>query len=505
MLEATGHPFIDVGLATLAAYAGKRRIADLTTEDLERAAQYIEENYVRPPLRGHLTMAFTSNAWFIQDAFNPDKPGLPAEKRKERQATRDRWANHHLRQWADQNSGSGEICVFTGLPAAAKELSGKLAPGRIGRSQMPLLQGDDAINFFTGGAPGLPIAPEALLALQFMPMGCAKVGVGMLAVHADHPDLTVAFAREFLKRNQEQVLLMQAAGEDKLPGSPRALKTLLVEVLLDIEAQRRRSERLQQRVASITAYNFNNGKSPQLVLYHLPLQITGFLSAVQTPNYHAVWQQIEQRSWQRAQPKVNKQGEVTDPGIPKHNYLYEDLFALPQAAPRFVRTYFLRIRPEQSRSDDDPRAAYSLRNEHALIHWPLVQLFLKEVLTMSEERIEQIKVLGDKLADYTRRQGGKQFFRQFLITRKTNDFLSLLLKTNINYTRFTQGQDTLFDLDTYVDVFMDGEDLMRPDWRLARDLVLIRMIEQLKDWLAADPDAIPEADLLLEPAEAEAR
>jgi len=504
MLDYTGHPFIDVGLATLAAHAGKRTISDLTIDDLERVARYIEENYVRPPLRGHLTMAFTSNAWFIQDAFNPDKPGLPAEKRKERQATRDRWANHHLRQWQDRDGGSDEMCVFTGLPAATKELSGKLAPGRIGRNQMPLLQGDDAINFFTGGAPGLPIAPEALLALQFMPMGCAKVGVGMLAVHADHPQLTVAFAREFLKRNQEQVLLMQAAHEDKLPGSTRALKTLLIEVLLDIELKRRRDEQVQQRAASITAYNFNNGKSPQLVIYHVPLQITGFLSAVQTTTYKEAWQQIEQRGWQRVEPKVNKKGEVTDPGIPKHNYLYEDLFTLPQTAARFVRTYFLRW-PQRRRFDEDPRADYSPRTEHDLIHWPLVRLFLKEVLTMSEERIDQIKVLGDKLAEYTRSQGGKRFFRQFFITQKTNEFLALLLKTNIAYTKFTQGRDTLFDLDTYVDVFMDGEDLLRPDWRLARDLVLIRMIEQLKDWLVADPDAIPDTDLLLESAEAEAR
>ncbi|NJO84299.1 MAG: type I-B CRISPR-associated protein Cas8b1/Cst1 [Blastochloris sp.] len=504
MLRYTGHPFIDIGLATLAAYAGKRTLNDLTVGDLERAAQYIEANYVRPPLRGHLTMAFTSNAWFIQDAFNPDKPGLPPEKRKERQATRDRWANHHCVSGRSVRRIVRRFCVFTGLPAATKELSGKLAPGRIGRNQMPLLQGDDAINFFTGGAPGLPIASEALLALQFMPMGCAKVGVGMLAVHADSPHLTVAFAREFLKRNQEQVLLMQAAQEDKLPGSPRALKTLLIEVLLEIELKRRRDEQVQQRTASITAYNFNNGKSPQLVIYHLPLQITGFLSAVQTPTYKEAWQRIEQRSWQQVQPKVNKKGEVTEAALPKHNYLYEDLFALPQAAARFVRTYFLRW-PQRRRFEDDPRTHYSPRTEQDLIHWPLVQLFLKEVLTMSEERIDQIKVLGDKLAGYTRSQGGKRFFRQFFVTQKTNEFLALLLKTNIAYTKFTQGRDTLFDLDTYVDVFMDGDDLLRPDWRLARDLVLIRMIEQLKDWLAADPDAIPDTDLLLEPAEAEAR
>lgn len=503
MLNYTGHPFIDVGLATLTAYAGKRRIADLNAADLDRAAQYVEQNYVLPPLRGHLTMAFTSNAWFVQDAFNPDKPGLSPEKRAERQATRDRWAAHHLRQWELGEESSGELCVFTGLPAAARELSGKLEPGRIGRNQMPLLQGDDAINFFTGGSPGLPVAPEVLLALQFMPMGCAKVGVGLLAVHADNEHLTCEFARAFLDQNHRAVLQAQVAGEDKLPGAPRALKTLLVEQLLQIEKLRDKDERREQRPASITAYNFNNGKSPQLAIYHLPLQITRFLRAVQTPAYSQAWHEIEQQGWQRTPVKPGKKG-AAPAAPPRYNYLYEDLFTLPDQARRFVRVYFLRV-PQRVRFDGDPRGDYSPSRERELISWPLVELFLREVMTMDDDRIERIRALGDKLADYTRQQGGKRFFRQFFTEQKTASFLNLLSKTNIAYVKFTGGRDTLFDLDSYLAVFMDGEELMRPDWRLARDLVLIRMVERLRDWIANNPDAMPEEDLQPEPAETEVR
>ncbi len=176
------------------------------------------------------------------------------------------------------------MCVFTGLPAGSRELSGKLPAGRIGRNQMPLLQGDDAINFFTGGAPGLPIAPQMLLALQFMPMGCAKVGVGLLAVHADSEELTYEFSRSFLRKNSSDVLQAQVAHEDKLPSAPRALRTLLVEELLRIEERRLKEERKSERASSITAYNFNNGKSPKLAIYHLPLQITRFLRGGPDPD-----------------------------------------------------------------------------------------------------------------------------------------------------------------------------------------------------------------------------
>lgn len=488
MLNYTGHPFVDVGIAAMVAFNNKRHPSELTPEDFAKVADYIEHNYVRPPLRGHLTMAFTSNAWFIQDAYNPDKPGLSAEKRAERQAARDLWAQRHIRQWANPERGN-ETCIFTGLPTVAQELSNKLAPGRIGRAQMPLLQGDDTINFFTGGSPGLPISPEALLALQFMPLGCAKCGVGLLAVHADNDELTFHFAKTFLEANRRDIVLAQAAQEDKLPSSQRSLKTLLIETLSQIEKQRVRTERRTQQAASITAYNYSNGKTPQLNIIPLPMQVMSFLQTVETPKYRDTWNAIVASAWQHPKNK------------PSRNHLYEDLFELPKEAARFVRTYFLRI-ADLRRFDDDPRKSYSLQRERELVSWPLVELFLKEVMSMDEEQIERIRSLADKLADYTRHQGGKRFFRAFFTTQKTFRFLDLMMKTNIDYVKFKKGQDVLFNVEGYIELFMDGIEVMKPNWWLARDLVLIRMVEQLKDWIANNPDALSEEDLQAIPDDA---
>lgn len=490
MLHYTGHPFIDVGVAAITAFAEKRYPEEVTSQDLEQVVEYIERNYVRPPLRGHLTMAFTSNAWFVQDAFNPDKPDLAPDKRAERKATRDRWAAHHLRQWVVAEAvGSEDRCVFTGLPVAGRELSGKLAPGRIGRNQMPLLQGDDAINFFTYGDSGLPVSGIALLALQFFPMGCAKCGVGLLAVHSDNDRLTYEFAWEFLRQNVRDVERAQAAGEDKLPGAPRSLKTLLVEQLIAAEQRRERAEKRSQP-ASITAYNFNNGKTPQLEIYHLPLEITGFVRAAQAPEYAEAWNGLVGRGWQVLAPKKGKKGDEPA-SAPRRNFLFEDLFTLPDQAPRFIRTYFLRI-PRRTPNDDDPRRSYSLRREVDLVSWPLVELFLRKVIQMDNDRIQRIRSLGDGLALYVRTQGGKRFFRNFYGEKSASAFRWLLIKANIDHIK--AGRAPLFDMDTYIDVFEEGEEVMRPDWRLARDLVLMRMIDQLRDWLAQHPDATPELE-----------
>lgn len=486
MLHYTGHPFIDVGVAAITAFLEKSDPAEVTGQDLEQVVDYIEKNYIRPPLRGHLTMAFTSNAWFIQDAYNPDKSGLSAEERTAREATRKDWAARHLRQWQVAVAQSPtEVCVFTGKPAIDTTLSGKLPQSRAGRAQVPLLQGDDAINFFTYGDSGLPISGVALLALQFFPMGCAKCGVGLLAVHSDNDQLTYAITRRFLKHNQDNVTKAQIAKEDKLPGTSRSLKTLLIETLQEVERQRQRKE----PAASLTAYNFNNGKTPSLELYHLPLEIVSFLQIVNTTTYHEAWQQLVQRGWQRAVPKQGKKKKADAAATyePKRNYLYEDLFTLPESSSRFIRTYFLRVPPPGS-FDDDPRRDYSLHREFHLVSWSLIELFLRKVMLMDEERIKRICKLGDGLATYVRKQGGggKRFFRTFFTENNPANFRSLLIKANIAHVK--AGYDALFDVYTYIDVFEEGYEVMRPDWRLARDLVLMRMIDQLQDWLAHNPD-----------------
>jgi CRISPR-associated protein Cst1 len=113
MLKLTGHPLIDIGAATIAAFAHKIRIEDVTVDDFEVITRYMEREYVSQPLKSFLTVPFTSNAWFSQDAYNPDKPDLTAEERSQRRSTRDRLSRAHLRAWQDAPS-LDERCVFTG-------------------------------------------------------------------------------------------------------------------------------------------------------------------------------------------------------------------------------------------------------------------------------------------------------------------------------------------------------------------------------------------------------
>ncbi|MEJ5365571.1 MAG: hypothetical protein WHS86_10740 [Desulfosoma sp.] len=491
MLKYTGHPLFDIGVATIAAFAEKRSPEDLTEGDLTKIAEYMNREYVRQPLKSFLTVAFTSNAWFSQDAFNPDKPDLSHEQRAERLKKRDALARYHLWQWSvtEAQATTGRD-VFTDHPATTVELSGRLSAGRAGRAQVPLLLGDEYINFYPYGLQGLPVSAKAVLALQAFPLGCAKVAGRLLAVHSDNGELTLHFAASFLRENRKLIQLAQQAGSSKLEEARYSQRTLLVDTLLQADRLQREA-RQDDRPFSLTAYHLtNSGQGVDLDIYYLPLQVTSFLSDMLQAQYRDGWSVIVHRAWEVAPPK--KRGGPTTDFRPRRNYLYEDLFGLPDNAPQFLRTYFLRVALRYARADQgDPRGGYSPRSEADLVSWKITARFLRRIMNMEKVRIEAIRNLGDRLADYVSSQNDRRFFRDFFTERRYDYFRTALIKANIAHVR--RGNPPLIALDPYIAVFEEGDEVARADWQFARDLVLIRMIEQLynKGWLGAHPDALP--------------
>jgi CRISPR-associated protein Cst1 len=482
MIRFTGHPLVDVGAATIAAFAKKRHPSQLTEADLDAVANFISEQYVVNPLKSFLTVAFP-NSGFTQPAF---------EKTPERRVG---YARRVLYGYRAGTPRLEEQCVFTGEPAVAISFSDsdKLPPGRAFRQHIPLLTGEGVINFYPGGDAGLPVSGEALFCIQAFPLGCAKCSGRLLAVHSDNERLMVAFARNFLEDNLKAMQIAQQAGSKKMPESPMQAGTLLIDTLLRIELARLEA-REEEEPCSITAYHLSNfGASPKLDIYHLPLEITGFLQQAISAEYRDQWNALRERGWQVSRPKKRgkKAGQASEERMPRWNVLYEDLFRLPDNARTFVRRYFLRIPQHQARGDD-PRRSYSLRDEANLVSWKLTELFLRRVMNMDKERIEQIRELGDRLAAYISGQNDKRFFTAFSAARRYDHFRMALIRANLAHVK--RGNPPLITLDPYIEIFEEGEEMARPDWRLARDLVLIRMVEQLyqQGWLGSNPDAIPE-------------
>jgi CRISPR-associated protein Cst1 len=493
MPRYTGHPLVDVGLASILAFHQKIDPADITDDDLSAVADFIEQHYTVQPLKSFLNVAFL-NSGFTQPAFErwPEKRQLYARK--------------VARQYDVAQTDGSEQCVFTGeaISAVSWSIDDSLPAGRAFREHIPLLNGRGVINFVPGGDAGLPVSGKALLCIQFFPMGSAKCGGRLLAVHSNNPALMWHFANRFWQANQSAILQAQATGSSRLPGVPHNPRTLLIKTLLEIEAQRQ-DMLAEEQPASVTAYHVSNSgqsnpldeRNPPLALYHLPLQLTAFLATVSGGDYKRQWGDIARQAWQRPpQPgKAKSPGE--QPFTPRYNRLYEDLFDLPDNARAFVRTHFLRLPQRTSQPHDPTRDAYSLKADAHLVSWRLVNLFLKEVIRMSTTRIDEIRTMGDRLADYVFDRDDRHFFRSFFRENRPQAFRTHLIKANLAAIR--AGKVPLFTLDSYtqvlhLDLFDDGAEMLRIDWKFARDLVLIRMIEQLytRGWIGKNPDLVAE-------------
>lgn len=508
MLRYTGHPLVDVGVATILAYCEKTDPAEITDADLQKVADFIERNYTIQPLQSFLTVAFGGTSGFTQPAYK-DFP----EKRIA-------YARKVAKEYATQSQGMTDICAFMGIPISGVSWSlndkDPLPAGRAFREHIPLLNGHGVFNFLSSGSvQGLPVSGLAMLCIQFAPMGCAKCGGRLLAVHSDNIELMQRFAWRFFKANERSMNEAQAAEDSeigkKMREADHSAQTLLIKTLQEVEDDRQAAHRNEQS-ASVTAYHFSNSgqtnpldtRSPPLSIYYLPLQITDFLAIANTPPYRQKWQEIAHRAWQR--PPTPKKGNVTPSNtlfVPRYNRLYEDVSTLSDGVftdmdktARFIRTYFLRV-PRKNFPSDDPTTQYSLTNEAMLVSWELVALFLRKVIRMNDTRINEMRDLGDRLAEYVQQLGDKRFFRDFFKTTRDYDFRLALIKANTQAVR--AGMEPLIRYKPYVTIFFEdgslpGEELLRTDWRLMRDLVYIRMVEQLYEngWIGKNPDVITE-------------
>jgi CRISPR-associated protein Cst1 len=489
-LDYTGHPFFDVGLATVVAHVDKDHPTELDEDDLEKVAQFIETHYTEQPLTSFLTVSLM-NSDFTQPAF------------KDNLARRQEYARLVAGSFGANAIQGDEVCVFTGRPALGRSLSLKkdkdgrevLPPGRAYRQHIPLITGEDIINFSPAGDPGLPVSGEALLCLQFFPIGCRKCAGRLLAIHSDNPAILLAAARQALDENIEAITLAKASNEKKLPDASSSASRLLIETIIDLSKKQSRAQR-KTRPFSVTAYHLTNSgqsspldeKSPPLKIYPLPMSTIRFLQVANHPDYQATWNILVARGWPR--PKLSKsktdgQKSRADPAMPLtqgRNYFYEALLRLPEDRLRFVRTYFLRV-PELitalARTDNITQQKRPLK-EQVLVTWPFVVVFLEEVMHMDKQRIDAIGKLGETLAAYVDEFDDQRFLNNFYREQQSGSFRNILLKALRNAA--THGKPPLFRYKDFCTVFFElNDETLRLDWKLARDLAFIRMLEWLYD------------------------
>lgn len=490
LLNWTGHALVDVGIAALYVMTGKNDPTLLTLNDLDAAADEMEGYYFSGALMSYLTCVFM-NSEYVQPGSGPKK----AESRK-------RYADRVLRAHRSEATPEARdhVCAFSGQPATQL----------IHRGQMPLLTGEGVLNFFPGGAGGLFLSGPCLTAIQALPLGGRRSEGKLLIAYSDLPALTLALVKKFVADNR-RLLGLAAAGrlpdqegthegldreqgswdttkkQAKYPDAKSAL-TLIASDLLDILELRRDLADLAVPVSLQIYWLSSSGQGPSLEIFAIPSNLIRFLSGVTMAATGGAWNRLVQRGWapsvsQTGQPSPTSKKPVktalTGPGRSRNPVLtdlfmvYSDGLIDGQRARTFVRRYLL----------SDTRRLIERPED---CNWELTDLFLKEVLGMSPDRISRIRDFADGLAKYIQTRNDAPFFRRITYARYPWILRGELVKAQRN--EFLKGSDLLFSLDEYIAVFEGDDTAGVADWSLVRDLICIRLVEQLhkEGWLTPD-------------------
>lgn len=482
MLQRTGFVLPDVGIYTIMAFANKDDPADVTSDHLDRMADYLQAFYSNGVGKSLASTTFP-NSGFVQSSY--DRP--------EFQYKRQAWADFVLRghQQLDLEPILNALekpeyraMVLRGKPDAPRcTFSGAQAYLRVHRAMVPMINGQGIMNFSPMGEAGLPVSDLILLAIHAMPLGCIITQGALLAVESEDPALMFAFARANLENNRR---LIHLANERAYEGFPNlsSYKTRLIDVLVQVQPSRQLTDDDRTISPSVTAYHFSNyGSNARIMLYTLPSPVVQFVRDASKGERGEAWRQIVSRAWHQDKSE-SEELEQKKPKLTRRNLLYEDLFSLPEDAQRFLRTYFLR-QPLRA-FKGDPRDGYEPFRESDLISWNLTALFLKGIMNMQKSRVDQIRNLGDRLADHIQDSGDRKLLRELYYTRAYWQFRAALLRAIRDY----RGEEPLCPFDTYAQIFEESEEFERQDWSLARDLLLIRIFEQLQrgGYLAAVAD-----------------
>ncbi len=479
-LRWTGHALIDMGVAAVVLATGNDRPEAVTQTQWEKWMDELERDYHDRLLQKPCSILFTLNAF--------DNPSW--SKKPEERAQKITRTFESARKAAPVLS---ESCTFFPEHPAVV---------RAARDLFPMLMGQQQLNFYPNGRSELPLSALALGCVLSLPRVAPIVSGRAMIVGADDWDLLLDLCEHWKEELDRELALLRAGGTWKDRKAPR---TRLLKALEEIfgPGQIRRFA-AADRLSGVTLYHLSNsGNGPSVDIYTVRPLVNRFLARAEAAKYLPRWKALVRVFWRRPKDgsyeqaipqgkKKKKAAPLTDDErLQARNDVYEQLPALPDEAAGFIRRIFLRFAQNRVGQRRD------FRTEDTDI-WPLVELFLTELMpTMTPERIETIRRLADELAQEIHVNNDRRLYRQLMGLASGMDtyhaFRTLLIRAIRERLRRTN--QLLLTFDDYLLLFEEGEGFPRADWRLVRDLVRIRVLEQLHQagFFAEAPELLEES------------
>lgn len=462
-LRFLGEPILDAGLAACLLQVGKSNPTKLTLTDWQAWLDQIQKDYETGVLDTLLGVAFTQNGF-----NNPSwKGSARSEKIREIFALA---RGGLVPKGSEPRPEQGTKCFF---------YSSEDAVLLAGRDRFPLLGGRGVMNFTPNGAGYIPLSPWALgCVLGFMYVAPFISGRFLVVSSPAAP-----FLLDLCKQLQgEYILKWLTFMRQGKKLEVKAPLTRLGETLDKVFENTSAEEGSDEGVAPVVVWHFSNsGQDPWVDVYRYPLTVQAFLRRMHAQRYRRAWQAFVHTFWEGTGRKAQDQNELTN-----KNKVYEFLPRLAEEPHYFLRVFF--------------QKGYAYRrvkekNAYEPI-WELVEVFCLYFLpTMTQEKIETLRRLAKTLADMVTEGIEPKADRELLglggaRIHQYGHWRALLIRL---LRRYLQAKNALlFTLDEYLQLFEVVEGLPEADWRLARDLLQIALLEELykRKYFEKNPDIL---------------
>jgi len=424
--DFTGNPFVDAGIWAICGLV-KKKPDELDKNDLKSILSDIVQLY--------LTKKWSKNIYSI---FPNNPVTNPSVKNKEERYLK------ILNQLVDEitplgNSGS---CISCGRRNMLQ---------RSGKDRIPLTGSKRMVNYFSYGADGADYCPACALAVQFTPL-VFYACVNLLLVHSNSEKIMKIWSQKAIKNVRKQISSGNYTG--CFDEGYKNQKNALFHIIEIIQKLKERPD-LKNDNPSINFYYFTNYiQNPDLEIYRIPAPVFNFLYDANDIGNYENWVRIVRKGYRYVNwEKVKEENEYKN----NPNTVYNNLLIGKSIIGFFI----------------------DRKNKEAIGGWDLLSNYLVEVRNMDEKRIETIKKVGDKLAEYIKTSDDIKTLKKLETASNYRNYTNLL--RIIIKKRIENGAETpLFTFDDYVNhLFPEGN----LTWRETQDLILFRIYEVLHDWI----------------------
>jgi CRISPR-associated protein Cst1 len=427
-----GDPFVDTGVAVLEHQLGKP-CEEFSQDDLLRQGADLIQLYSQKVWRGILAVHFPNSGW--------TNPTMGADN----VARFQKMALEGFRSPAD----TGRLCEYCRRPANA------IVDG----STIPLLSSANSMDCGTRGRIGFAVCGYCLYAIQFYPLATLKVAGKALFWWSPDRDWTYLLAGIAVREVRRFIAATpNGAIKPRFPWS-----RLLTMARVAFEEWSAQTDRIVLRdIVGCHATNYRT--SPEFDELRIPRQLFEFWDEASS-GYAALYSSIVKAAWDSKPAKgsdVEGPSKAEKPEWERRNGLYEALGAAFQVddfrakAVGVAKRYFVKI--------------HTGLPQHG--SFELGCLFLERLAGMQRNRIEAIKEIADSIS---RSSEKKRLLQQLLTTR---NFVDTLVYVQSRIERADETPLRFEAILSALDLVSEDDSLPRDFW-LVRDLIILRILEQV--------------------------